>query len=164
MRYQDARPRIRSGDVIALSHNAWASWYDLQIMAVRLFRMSEYTHVGIAWVVGGRVFILHAIGAGVSIAPLSHELPFYWIPVDRWTRDAESWALSTIGQRYSKWQAILAGLGLLKGGEDSLWECAEWASALLGRLGLPVSGALTPDGLVKRLLTLDYAITLVEPE
>lgn len=162
MRYQDARSRIRSGDVIAVSHNAWSSWYDLQIMAIRMFRMSEYTHVGVAWVVGGRIFILHAIGAGVSITPLSHELPFYWIPVDRWTRGAEAWALSTVGQRYSKWQAILAGLGLLKGSQDDVWECAEWAAELLGRLGLPVAHALTPDGLVQRLLELDYSLTLVE--
>ena len=49
-------------------------------------------------------------GGGVSITPLSLNLPFYWLPLDQWTPEAEEYALSTVGQRYSKWQAILAGL------------------------------------------------------
>jgi hypothetical protein len=148
--------------VIALTHNRWASWYDLQVMAIRLFRMSEYVHVGVAWVCGGRVFVLHEISGGVSITPLSHELPFYWIRSGRWTPAAEEFALATVGQAYSKWQAVLAGLGLLRGGADDRWECAEWANQVLARCGHAVGDAMTPDDLVQRLLELDHSIAFVE--
>jgi len=162
MNYAEARPRIRSGDVILLSYNKWSSWYDIQVMAVRLFRMSEYCHVGVAWVIGGRVFILHAIGAGVSITPLSHELPFYWIQRNEWTPVAEEFALATVGQAYSKWQVILAGLGLLRGGADNDWECGEFANGVLERCGARLGTAYTPDEIARELLTFGYSISLVE--
>lgn len=165
MIYATARPRIRSGDAILLSHSKWGSWYDLQVMAVRLGQMSEYTHAGVAWVVAGRVFILHAIGAGVSITPLSHELPFYWIPIDRWTAEAEEWALARVGEPYSKWQAIQAFFGRLKAGADGAWQCAEFAAMALNLAGTPVGyDALTPTKLARRLQALDYPIYLVENE
>lgn len=158
MKYLYTRDDIRSGDLIALSHNRWASWSDVQVMAIRVFRMTEYSHVGVAWRICGRLFILHAIGGGVSITPLSLNLPFYWLPLDQWTPEAEEYALSTVGQRYSKWQAILAGLGMLRGGTDDRWECAEWANMVLRRCGHDVGDAYTPDELVDRLLILGHQL------
>ena len=116
-----------------------------------MFTRSEYCHVGIAWCVAGRVFVLEAVGSGVRIFPLSLALPFFlfrlYAPL---TRDAEKWALAQVGKPYSKWQAILAGLGLLKAGDDSVWQCAEYAQEVLKRTGVDLPGDPTPSNIVRQ--------------
>jgi hypothetical protein len=153
VKYAEARPQIRSGDLLAWSHRGWGSWYDIQIQMVRVFTQSEYSHVGIAWVVAGRVFVLEAVQTGVRIFPLSRLLPFYWLPLGanwdaEWESEVEAWALQQVGEPYSKWQAVLAGLGLLRAGEDNIWQCAEYAQEVARRQGTPLVGKATPADLV----------------
>ena len=152
--YATIRPKIKSGDVLAWSHKKWGSWYDFQVQMVRVFSQSEYCHVGIAWVVGGRVFILESVGTGIRIYPLSKELPFYWIPIKKyWTKEIEEFALMHIGAPYSSWDGIKALFGKLKnGGKDGKWECAEFALALLSR------GKVVPEDI--RAVPTDVVRTL----
>lgn len=153
MKYTTARPRIRSGDLIAQSHKGWGSIYDCTIQLVRIFTRSEYCHVGVAWVIGGRVMVLEAVTAGVQISPLSRKLPFYWIPLRlRWNQGVEQFALERWGEPYSKWQAAMAGLGLLKSGADRTWQCAEYVQAVLKKAGAPLPGQPTPSILVEAAL------------
>lgn len=150
MQYVVARPRIYSGDLLAWSHHGWRSWYDIKIQLVRIFTRSEYCHVGIAWVVGGRVFVLEAVQSGVRIFPLSRLLPFYWLSLRvKWELEVEAWALRQIGEPYSTWQAILAGFGLLRAGEDAIWQCAEYAQEVLARAEFKLEGSATPSNLVR---------------
>jgi len=150
MKYAAARQRLRSGDLLAWSHRGWGSWYDLQVQAVRIFSRSEYCHVGIAWVVGGRVFVLEAVGAGVRIMPLSRQMPCYWLPLGLdWPATAEEFALLHVGEPYSKWQAVLAGLRLLRPGADRVWQCAEFAWMVLAQAGRTLGRDVTPAGLVR---------------
>ena len=79
MIYKQARPMIRSGDVLAWSHRGIRSWHDLKIWLVRMFTRSEYSHVGTAWVVGNRVFVIEAVMPKVRIYPLSKLGDFYWL-------------------------------------------------------------------------------------
>ena len=81
--YANIRQHIKSGDLLAWSHRApwWASLRDCKIALVRLFTRSEYCHVGIAWVLGGRVFVIEAVKPEVRIYPLSKLAPFYWVQV-----------------------------------------------------------------------------------
>lgn len=147
--YAQARPSIRSGDLLAWTHRAWRSWYDVQIQAVRFFTQSEYSHVGVAWWAGDKLLVLEAVGAGVRIFPLSRLTPFYWLPMKAdWAPEVEAWALDQVGLPYSKWQAVLAGLGLLRAGADNVWQCAEYAQQVLDRLGVPLEGTPTPANLV----------------
>jgi len=60
MKYSEVRDTIKSGDLLAWSHRGWRTWYDIKIQAVRFFTQSEFSHVGVAWAVGGRVFVLEA--------------------------------------------------------------------------------------------------------
>ena len=149
MKYADARSLIKSGDLLAWSHRGWGSWYDLQIQAVRIFTRSEYCHVGVAWVIGGRVFVLEAVKPLVRIFPLSKLLPFYWLPLDApWCVDAEELALSHIGEPYSTLQAINGFLQNLTPGEDSQWQCAEYVATVLRTNGVDLGDTITPSALV----------------
>ena len=149
VRYAEAREQLKSGDLLAWSHERWWSFYDFKIQLVRMFTRSVYCHVGICWCVGGRVFVLEAVSAGVRIFPLSRELPFYWIPLHaHWESEVEAWALRQVGEPYSQWQAVLAGLGLLKPGEDSIWQCAEYTLEVLRRGGVDLGMTATPNAVV----------------
>lgn len=153
MKYLDARLRIESGHVIGWTHRGFSSLYDLKIQAVRAWTRSEYSHVGLAWCVGSRVFALEAVLTGVRIFPLSRLLPFHHVPVPaEWTPTAEEWALEQVGQPYSQWQAIKAGLGLLKSGEDTIWQCAEYVQAVLDVAGLKLPGDATPSNIMNEAL------------
>ena len=99
MSYAETRPRIRSGDLIALTHRSWSSWYDVQIHAVRFFTQSEYSHVALVWEIGGRLFVIESVVPFVRIVPLSslQKEGFYWVPMDAPISDAElEFALSKV--------------------------------------------------------------------
>lgn len=123
---------MRAGDLLAWTHRKWGSWYDFQVQMVRMFTRSEYSHVGIAWPVGGRLFVLEAVSAGVRIFPLSRCVPFYWMPLEmRWTGDMEKRALEQVGAPYSKIRAVMAYFNLIKIGGGKYWECAEYVIHVL---------------------------------
>lgn len=134
MRYLDARGLIQSGDVLAWTHRPLRSLYDLQIQIVRMFTRSEWSHVGLAWVVGGRLFVLEAVSAGVRIFPLSRAGAFTWVQRGAFTVDQEELALAHVGEPYSKWDAIRAFFGA-SNNADGHWSCSEYVCAVLG---LPV--------------------------
>jgi hypothetical protein len=149
MQYSDARGVIRSGDILAWSHRAWGSFYDVQIQAVRFFTQSEYCHVGIAWVIGGRVFVIEAVTPKVRIFPLSKLLPFWHTPMNaEWRPATEEYALAQVGADYSKWQAVQAYFG--KPDLDHLWECAELTAEVLRRDGIDLGEKYTPSAVMYR--------------
>lgn len=158
MNYTEARPKIKSGDLLAWSHLGWSSWYDIQIQTVRAVTESEYSHVGMAWVVGDRVFVIESVTPVVRIVPLSNLLKdgVYWIPLDTPISDEElAFALSKVGNgRYSKWQAILSQLKKLKIGADDLWECAEFIIECRKRSGVILGNVATPAEVVKAAQSL----------
>ena len=146
MHYPDLRSQIKSGDVLAWTHRSWDSIKDIQCQIVRMATQSEYSHVGVAWVVAERVFVLEAVTAGVRIFPLSRSAPFYWVPRGIWSDEAERRAMAHVGAEYSKWEAIKAFFGGSSYDNDA-WECAEYVCWVLG---LPVV-AKTPAKVVQHL-------------
>lgn len=149
MRYQDARLKIKSGDVIAWTHKSFASFYDLQVQAVRFFTRSEYSHVGIAYVLNGRVFVLEAVSSGVRMVPLSKYQPFFWIPVaSHFDEVTEEAAFEKLGEPYSKIEAIKAFFTKLSVGSNGVWECAEYVQYVLLKAGIFVDCKSTPSEVV----------------
>lgn len=158
MEYEKFRPSIRSGDLLAFTHLPLRSFYDLQVQAVRVFTKSEYCHVALAWVVGGRVFVIEAVTPKVRIYPLSKLLPFWHITTHApWKPETEEFALSQVGMDYSKWQAIQAYFG--KPDLDHLWECAELAGQVLAVDGISLGEKFTPSAIVYAAQERDGAIT-----
>jgi hypothetical protein len=163
--YADVRDSIRSGDLIALTHEAWGSFYDLQVQAVRTFTQSEYSHVCVAWVIGGRVFVIESVTPMVRIMPLSNlqDKGFYWIPTAVPMTDAElEFGLARVGLgEYSKIQAIEGQLGTLDIGGDELWMCAELVIAMRRLSGLDLGPKATPAAVVKKALEQGYDLRFV---
>jgi hypothetical protein len=146
MNYAEARDKIQSGDVIAQSHRQWDNLHDIQIQAVRVATQSEYSHVGVAWVVAGRVFILEAVGTGVRIFPLSRAGAFYWMPRGVWDDSKEVIAMKHIGMPYSKIEAMLSYFGASDPSSGETF-CSEYVCVVLG---LPVEKQ-TPAEVVRYL-------------
>jgi hypothetical protein len=156
MEYQQARPAIRSGDLIAFTHKRLRSFYDLKIWLVRMFTASEYSHVAIAWEIGGRLFVIESVIPYVRIVPLSNFKGegFYHVPLNTPMSDAElEFALSKVGNaQYSQWQAVLAqfrGIGI---GKDDLWECAELVITARALSGVDLEDKATPTAVVQAAL------------
>lgn len=158
--YTEARAAIKSGELLAWSGTGFFS------SLVKLFTDSAITHVGISWKIGGRLFVIESIeGKGVRIFPLSRSLPFYWLrPLEEtdnvWSTIAEEVALETVGQNYSLAGCIKA---ILKKPltRDENWQCAEFASYILGLIGHPTKNCNTPDLLVKRMLDNKHELNYV---
>ena len=155
MKYMEERPKIKSGDVLAWSSPGFIN------SLIKGATQSTWTHVGIAWVVGGRVFVLEAFPRnGVRIQPLSKELPFYHLRSDKfkWTKDMEAYALERVGESYSVLEAIRGFFGVTK--KDSKWECAEYVQEILAHADLyALSIKPTPHEIVDYCLT-EYKATI----
>ncbi len=159
MKYATARSLIRSGDLLGWTHRGWGTFYDLQIQLVRTATQSEYSHVGIAWVFGGRVFVIEAVGAGVRIFPLSRAATFDLVRLGvEWTETGEEYAMAQIGCPYSKWECLKAYFGPLE--ENGLWECAKLVIAIHKRLGVDLGVISTPSDVMRAALRRDGAVLI----
>lgn len=107
LQYKDIRSEIKSGDLISYSRKGLISYL------IRFVTKSKFSHVGIAWVISGRVLILEAtFKNGVSVRSLSSE-DFYWSKgLKPWSEDMETRAIARLEKSYSVLNAIKVGLGI----------------------------------------------------
>jgi len=150
MKYDDYRAHIKSGDLLAWSHRSLKSWYDLKVWMVRILTASEYSHVGIAMVFGGRVWVIESVTPVIRIVPLSNLRPFYCtdVPGVQWAPAVDEFAFSLVGHGdYSQCEAMRAYFEKNDPDNDA-WECAELAKILLERAGVKLDGRAIPSDLV----------------
>lgn len=92
MKYADARPLIRDGDLIAVR-----SRHGGMPAAVRLVTRSPYTHTAVAVWVGERLLVAETRGVNACLAPLSqhagNDFDVFPCPVERRTAVAALWGL-----------------------------------------------------------------------
>jgi hypothetical protein len=161
MKYSEARPLIKSGDLLAFSEGNWSTWQGIKISLVRMFTRSTYSHVALAWVVGGRVFALEAVVPKLRIYPLSQLGTFYHIPMGAPWRDlTEEFALSKIGTEYSQSVAIKAFFAPLE--EGNVQECAAYAREVLLLDGINLGNRAVPDSIVFEAQKLGANLILVQ--
>ena len=160
MNYEYARDKIKSGDLLAWSHRGWRSWYDFKIQMVRFFTRSEYSHVAIAWVVGGRVFALEAVQPKVRIHPLSTLGDFYllrgYVP---WTELTEEIALSKVGEKYSQLEAVAS---FFNKSINTKWQCVKYVWHIAECAGLKLFGKATPSNAVQNALKDGLELEYIE--
>lgn len=146
--YSQYRKTIQSGDLIAWRGESLVGRF------IRAWTQSEWSHVGVAWVVGGRVFILEAREfRGVGMRPLSSALPAdLFVTHQEWTEESEQYALAQMNKPYSYLDAFRAGLGLKM--QSMGLQCAEYARHVLNKMHLPIPDTVnTPAGLVRWIHT-----------
>ncbi len=147
--------QIRSGDLLAWGHDSWKTFHDWEVQIVRMFTRSEYSHVGVAWVVGEQVLVIEAVVPAVRIVPLKDLLPCYWIAGETrndWDERTEVTAMSKVGQPYSKWEAIKSVIVKVIPGANDKWQCAELAAFIRAPLLLEDYKSPTPTALVASAL------------
>jgi len=143
MRYQEAKRRIQSGDLILWQGRGLAA------RIVRWATKSRWSHVGIAVWWGPRLMVLDAYPfKGTRARPLSHDTKgAYWLASGAaWTKHAHAFALDELDKKYSfqnLWKTWL-GLNLIK----REYQCAQYAAAVLYRAGLELTIPATPESLV----------------
>ncbi len=159
--YKYIRPDIRSGDLLAFSCEGWRSYKEVKTQLIRVFTRSEYSHVGVAWVIGGRVMIIEAVIPMVRIYPLSKVGDFYHIPLSaNWDEEIERKAISYVGNPYKQLKAIQAFFTNLK--KNSTEECAALAITISGDAGIDLGERATPDSVVKTAQQLGFPLFFVK--
>ena len=126
-KYAEVRSLIKTGDILVWTHRKLKSLYDLKIMIIRFFQMSEYCHVGVAVVLGGRVWVLEACSPQVRLVPLSNSLPCYHITSHQLSEDQLEAGLCLVGKKdvmYSTMEAIRAYLNKNDPNDKNI-QCAE---------------------------------------
>lgn len=167
MNYLEARSKVKTGDLITLTHRSWKTWYDFQIQMVRLFDQSEYCHVGMIVWIGDTVFVVESVTPTVRLVPLSNfvEEGFYWIPLGGLSSTEEvNAALSMVGKaRYSKWDAVKGWFKKLRIGSNRSWQCAEAVIFWRRISGINLGNVATPSAVVEAALTLhDTSVHIVK--
>ena len=155
MKYDVLRDQIRSGDLLAWSQKGIHSLGDIVSHAIRFATESEYQHVGMAWVSGGRIFVIEAYPPEIRVRPLSDLTPFYHVNMNvQWNHEVERFLLDRVGQKYSYLEALRAYFGRpIK--NNQLWECGEFAHDFYATAGIDLGDAYTPAEVVEAALKQD---------
>jgi len=127
MKYSYAKRRIKSGDILAWSGSSFFS------NTVKVLTKSQYSHIGIAWRVNGKLLIVEALeGKGVRIFPAYRKTPFYFLKRSKFifTKRMEQKMLSHIGDNYSWFGCVRGWLGF-KTRKDNRFQCAEFVNYIL---------------------------------
>lgn len=160
MDYLEARHLIRSGDLIAQSHGNWKTWRGIKVNLVRMVTRKTESHVGVAWVVGGRVFMLEAVKPKLRIYPMSAIGDFYLIPSKAvWGAGTEELALSKVGVDYSELIAMKAFFKELD--EGDVRQCAAYVLAVLRADGIDLGTKAIPGDVVQAAMRRGATCTLV---
>lgn len=159
--YATYRNTIRSGDLLAWSHRRFRTWHDFKIAIVRMATRSEYSHVGVAWVIGGRVFVIEAVEPMARIYPLGKLGDFYHCPlaVD-WDDRIEEAAIGHVGAEYRQLEAIRLYFAAREAGNVS--ECAALVLEILMSAGINLGTRATPDAVVRAAQQLGNPLYLIQ--
>lgn len=150
--YEQHRSQIRSGDLLVWSKNKQSKISNMLLFFIKLFTQSTYAHVGIAWKIGKRLFVIEATIPQVRIIPVSEYDEFYHVPLNiDWKREYEVFLLDKIGLSYSIFDAVNAFLGKCLE-KDDRWQCAELANEFYRSIGIELGDAYTPGDLVEAVL------------
>jgi hypothetical protein len=165
MKFSEAKSLIKSGDLIACSHQPWVTISDIESHIVRMACESEFSHVAVVIdVIKDSPHILEAVVPEVVISPIEKYLEdgFFWLPLGVPVSDEEkSYGLSKVGQKYSKLEAVAGFMDLLDIGGDEFWQCSELTISMRKRSGVSLGPHATPAAVVQKALLQGSTLTYV---
>ena len=139
---------FKSGDLIAKSGTSFLA------KVVRLFTLSDFSHVGIVIVEEDGVYVVEAARPEVRKTPIEEMIPFYHIPmmIDRVDPVLKANLESHLGSKYSMFQAAISFIGIHI--PDDKWYCTELAYDFYSRAGFHFKEKLTPTKFVREALNV----------
>jgi hypothetical protein len=162
--YNEARPQICTGDLIAFSHTKSGSFYDFQVHAVRVATESEFSHVSLAYVTNERIFILEAVSSGVRMFPLSRAGSFYWVKnPETLSEDALNQAFLDLGLPYeNKFKMVLNMIFKMNLNKNRRLQCSEYVNEVLAVNKQILTIIDIPTSIVTSAMRYWGALTYVE--
>lgn len=141
MDYAKARDLIQDGDILLYANDG-----TLVSRIVAWWTRSDFTHVGMAYRLGQRIFVLEAYpGQGVRMVPLSLRVPKKVKQMGfTWTDLADDIAMNDMMKPYSKWEAFLAGLGFRTKDSNGSYICTEYVAKICATFGFEFDCDFTP--------------------
>jgi len=139
---------ISEGDLVAVSRKGILS------RIIRRWTEETYSHVAIIYNINSmRVRIVEASAKGIRFSSLNKLLPVYVFNIDQELKsETLNFINSKLGQKYS-WADCLRAAFHLKPKDDSRWQCAEFANAILRENGFKIDRKdITPGLIVKAVL------------
>lgn len=151
---------VKTGDILAFTGPRVGTRTHFFAYLVRLFTMSEYSHVGIAYKVGERLYLLEAQVPEVRITPMGDKGGYYLLPMNVKVNDnVIDSLLNKVGEEYSIVEAIRSYFGF-NDFEDSKWICTEYVKYYLDMVDVQLGIVKTPSDIVKSLMD-QYGKSLV---
>lgn len=136
--------KIYSGDLLA-----WRNDGTVLGNVISYLTRGTYTHVGIAWTLHNRAYVLDAYHkGGVRLRYLGDSLPVDHIRTNiKWTKSLEDEALSKLGRSYNYISAAMLGFDITPNYDAEV--CSIYAASILRKGGIDIPKiALTPQKLV----------------
>ena len=163
--YDEARGRIQDGDLLIWTKDQNSTKSNLFLKLVRLFTQSEFAHVGVAYWIGHRLYVIEATIPEIRIYPLSKKEEFYHLPMDIDFGEAqEDWLMARIGKSYSFMDCVRAYFGYVHSDNDK-YQCAELCAEFYRDAGVELGQALTPNQVVYQALSVTRnQLALVKPD
>lgn len=147
---------IRDGDLLA-----WSDRRGLYANVIRFFTMSEYTHVGIAIIENGELYVVEAVAPVVRKVKVINRMPFFHIPMNiEMNRELKNKALSFIGKKYSTIQALLSWFNFYV--NDDKWYCTELAYEFYEEAGIVFDKHLTPTDFIRQAVNRSKIIKKID--
>lgn len=147
---------IKSGDLIA-----WTGRRGFYNQLIRLVTLSEYTHVGIAVIENGKLYVVEATRPVVRKVELASKTPFYHIPMGVVVDTVLTNLLEQfIGKQYSMLQAMLSVFNIYI--NDDKWYCTELCYEFYKKAGIEFNKRLTPTKFVRQAISYGNVINNIE--
>lgn len=149
---------IKNGDLLA-----WKNDGSMLGNLVSYMTRGVYTHVGIAWTLHNRAYVIDAYHkGGVRLRYLGDNLPVDIIHTQiKWTKQLEDDALSKLGRSYHYLGAAMLGFDITPSFDSEV--CSLYAASILRKGGLDIPKdkkiALTPQRLIDILLDMKQTET-----
>lgn len=148
--YSKVRETIKTGDLLIWKTTKIKSLLDFILYLYQKIFKAEFTHVGIAVVLGNRTMIVEATPPVVRLYPVSLLDDFYLLKTDIEYKDKHLDILfKYLGKKYSILD-LINSLFKIANSRDNYY-CSELASEFYNEIGLidNENAGLTPDSIVK---------------
>ena len=156
VRYSDIRDSLRTGDLVSWKAGKVNSFFTAVLKIYQKILKPKSVHVGIVFVIGGRIFVVEARPPAIRIYPLSQMEDFYLIQTNIPDEKANvDFLLQEVGVEYGILD-LVRGLLFADGKNNKQQYCSELGSLYYEVVGLLDSSKYdeawrTPDNLIEAM-------------